>query len=362
MEKRIKVMKEKRENLSPTGHSSDLLSLANVLGNADTENSEKDSNELMSEGDSPTDISIASLWGSLFSTDDFKHTSQEQHNDKHLRKKLILPNSLKDDCLVEKARCDMSSTQKCIERNGCFTTLIGNNLSQANNMDYGVSSERMIKLKVTEETISNHLNSEVNLPSIDLTLSPVVTDSSSKEQKKPRRRSTLTGSTLSVPKRDSRDDFLQAMLSPVGTTKDQDTSFEDYFSPSNFNKSKRRISLPFSCLRKLQSPGEMVCKYNLSKSKPEEILKGLSKISAGYNRKRKRVSEINEIAPSRDCMLLPMPKNKESSTLYDMSKEQKGDTREADSLLNLSIQEKMTVNRCSPQTGKLLLKYEHPGT
>ncbi|XP_042313367.1 microcephalin [Sceloporus undulatus] len=375
MERRIKDMKEKRENLSPTasqmsqvsysssgpalheqipfstsatcelspGDSHDLLSLANLLENVDTENAVKDSNELMSEGDSATDISIASLWSSPLSTADFKHRSLEQPNGEHLRKKLIAPNGLKDKYHVEKARCDMSFAQKHVERNGCFTTLIGNHLSPAKNLDYSVSS--MIHLKVTEETGSNHLNLEVNLPSIK----PI--DSSSKEQKKPRRRSTLTRSTSSLPKRDSHDDFLQAMLHPVGTIKNQDTSFEDYFSPSNVNKSKRRISLPFSCLDKLQSPGEMVCKYSLSKSKTEKVLKGPSEISAGCNRKRKRMSEINETPASRDCTLSPMPQNKGSPTLNYMSKKQKGDTMEADSLLNLSVQEKMTLDRCSPKTG-----------
>ncbi|XP_060644489.2 microcephalin [Anolis sagrei] len=382
MEKRIKDMKEKRENMSLTasqmsqvsypssvptmqeqsplstsatcelssGESSDILNpgLADALENIDTKGPVKESNELLCEVDS---ISTSALWNSPLSADDFKRTSREQPNGKRLKKKLILPNSLEDEWLVEKARCEITSTQKHSGRNDCFRILIGNHLSQPNNLDYSVSSEGTTHLKDTEETSRNHLNSEINVPSTNPILSPIVTGCSSKEQKKSRRRSSLRRSATVLPKRDSHNDFLQALLSPVQTTKDQDTSFEDYFSPSNFNKAKVRLSLPFSRLQESQSPDETVCKYSPSKSEPEGILKEPSKISATHSRKRKRVTEINEGVSSRDCVLPITPRNKECSTLNYMSENEKGDTSETDSLLNLSIQEKNSVNRCFPQTG-----------
>uniref|UniRef100_A0A803T0R9 Microcephalin n=1 Tax=Anolis carolinensis TaxID=28377 RepID=A0A803T0R9_ANOCA len=385
MEKRIKDMKEKRENLSLTasqmsqvsnpssvptlqeqspfstsatcellsGESNHILSpgLADVLENIDTKGPVKESSELICEVDSTADISTAALWNSPLSADDFKHTSRKQPNGKHLKRELILRNSLEDEWLVEKASCEMTSTQKHSGRNDCVRMLIGNHLSQPNNLDYSVSLERTTHSKDTEETSRNNLNSEINVPSTNPVLSPIVTGCSSKEQKKSRRRSSLRRSTTALSKKDSCNDFLQALLSPVQANKDQDTSFEDYFSPSNFNKTKVRLSLPFSCLQKSQSPDETVCKNSSSKSEPEEIFKKHSKISAIHSRKRKRMTEMNECVSSTDCVLPIMPQNKEYSTLNYMSENEKGDTSETDSLLNLSIQGKKSVNRCFPQTG-----------
>ncbi|XP_062981140.1 microcephalin [Elgaria multicarinata webbii] len=388
MERRMKDMKEKRENLSltasqmsqmsdsssvPAVHEQILISttstctspserkssdsvnssFANMLGNSETKNLGKKSTKYIPEVESAADVSLSALWSSPVSSRDSKLTSPKQPSAKRFKKTLILSNSLEDGFPATKAK-SKTSTQKHGNRNDCSTTVTGNHLSETSDLKYKVSSET-IHLEVAEDTSDNHLNLETNLPSVNCTLSPTGHYSTWKQQKKPRRRSSLGLSTSALCEINSQNDFLQAMLSPVQSTKDQDSSFEDYFSPSNLNKNKIRVSLPFPCQQKSQNPNEMVCKYSSLRSKPEAMLQGSNKIGAIYSQKRKRETEINENAVSSDCMQSIPLQSEESAALNYMSKTEKQDKVETtDCLLNLNIQEKIcttSVNNYSPKTG-----------
>ncbi|XP_061478893.1 microcephalin isoform X2 [Rhineura floridana] len=380
MERRIKDMKEKRENLSPTasqmsqvsdscytpavnepilvstsstcvlsgGDSSDHLnsSFTNLLRNSKSKNLRKGSTKCVLEVESVTDVSMGALGSSPVSTGGSKHTNPRQPSGKHLRKKVCL----EGDLLPQMAKTEMSSAQKHGDRNDWFTTTTGNCIFQANN-DYRVSPEKNDHLEVAESRSNNCSNSEIDLPSINPTLSPGTTDCSStcKKQKKPRR-SSLRQNTSVLSESDSQSEFLKSVLTPVESTKDQDTSFEDYFSPSNLNKNKIRVSLPFQFLQKSEGPNGMVCKYSHSRSNPEAMLQGSSKTGASYSEKKKRVPET-ENAKSSDCML---SWNKESATINCMSDCERDTMETPDCLLNPSIHERISttsINRCSPTPG-----------
>ncbi|XP_053236804.1 microcephalin [Podarcis raffonei] len=368
MEKRIKEMKEKRENLSPTasqmsqgsdsssnpamhesilvstssacalssGESSDHLnsSFTNLLGNSKSKNLKKESSKCVPEVEGAREV----LGSSPVYAGDPKHTTLKESSGKHLRNTFCL----EDGLLPTMAKAEMSSAEKHSEMKDCFTAKTGSHLFQTNN-EYRLSSEKLDHLEFAESSSNYHINSESELPSVNQSLSLVTTECSStgRKPRKPRRRSRIGLNTSVIRESDSQNEFLKSVLTPVKCAKDQDTSFEDYFSPSNGNKHKSRVSLPFQCLQKSQSP--------------EPVLQGSSKTTAVCSKKRKRVAEINENTTSSDCMLSVLPWSKESETLKCMSKRTKGGTEETpDCLPKPSIQEKNStpnINRCFPTTG-----------
>ncbi|XP_060128250.1 microcephalin [Zootoca vivipara] len=351
MEKRIKEMKEKRENLSPTasqmaqgsdassnpamhesvlvstssacalssGESSDDLnsSFTNFFGNSKSKKMKKESSKCVPEVEGAGEV----LGSSPVYTGGSKHTTPKESSGKHLRNTFCL----EDGLLPTMAKVEMSSAEKHSEIKDCFTAKTGSHLFQTHN-DHRLSSEKLDHLEFAESSSNCHINSESELPSVNQSLSLVTECSSTgRKPRKLRRRSR---------KSDSQNDFLKSVLTPVKCAKDQDTSFEDYFSPSNCTKTKSRFSLPFQYLEKSQSP--------------EPVLQGSSK-------KRERVAEINENTTNSDSMLSVLAWNKESETLKCMSKRKKGDTEETpDCLPKPSIQEKIStpsINRCFPTTG-----------
>lgn len=342
------------------GGTSDFLNpgFANISGNSETMTCGKEFTKLMTEALSTRDASVAALWSSPDSADDFKHASPQQPRDRHLRKKVIVPNSTEKDLFDKMAKPEMLSMQKHNTMNDWFRTQTGNSLSHENSLDCSVSSENLIGFDAAEDTSNNHINSQINLPSINLTPSAVTLSPASKEQKKSRKRLSLRRSTSALCKTDSRNNFLQAMLTPVEPTQDQDSSFEDYFSPSNVNKTKTRVSLP-SCIVNLQFPNEAVYKNCVSERKPEKILEVSNKVGSAHSRKRKRVTEITKISASTDLMLPLMPQNKKSATPNNMSKEKRDTAKTPDHRFNHVMGGKIctSVNRRST-TGKLFLKCE----
>uniref|UniRef100_A0ABM5GGE8 Microcephalin n=1 Tax=Pogona vitticeps TaxID=103695 RepID=A0ABM5GGE8_9SAUR len=390
MERRIKDMKEKRENLSPTasqmsqeadstsvtavheqipvftnstcavssGEHSDPLntSFANVLGNSETKTHGKEFTKCITEALSTTDVSVGPLWNSPVSSGDFKHKCPQQLSGRHFRKTLILPNSMESDFFDKRTKTEMLYVKKHNTMNDLLTTQTGNSLSHENSLNCSVSSEKLIGLGVVEDTSNNHIHSLINVSSIHLTPSPVtVLRSASKEQKKSRKRLSLRRSTSALCKTDSQNKFLQAILTPVEPTKQQDSSFEDYFSPSNVNKTKTRVSLPSSCIQELQFPNEVVYKSSFSESKPEAVLEESNKVDSAYSRKRKRVTEINKITASTDHMLSLMPQNKKTPTPNNMTKEKRDTAKTPNHHFNHIIKENIctSVKRCSiPGDGK----------
>ncbi|XP_053142284.1 microcephalin isoform X3 [Hemicordylus capensis] len=363
MERRIKDMKEKRENLSltasqmsqvsdsnsvPTEHEATLVStrstctlserdssdplnssFTDILGNSESKRLRKESTKCMLQLETTAEMTTATLASSPACRGDCRH----------LKKRLILPNDLESDFLAKKTNSEMLS-QKQSYRDDWYTA----------------RTEKSVHLEIAEGTNNNHLNSEKGSGRFsDVTFSTLTTDyvSINEQQKKPRRRSSIEPSTSALCVRDSHNDFLQAILTPVKSPKDQDYSYEDYFSPTNFNTNKIRVSLPSQCLQKSPRLSKMVCEYSPSSKQKAKIQEPNEK-GATSSKKRKRVSEINESAASSDSVLAPSPQNKKSATL-NMSQREKGTILEtSDCHLNLSIQKKnctTNVNGCSPRAG-----------
>ncbi|XP_077781467.1 microcephalin [Podarcis muralis] len=192
MEKRIKEMKEKRENLSPTasqmsqgsdsssnpamhesilvstssacalssGESSDHLnsSFTNLLGNSKSKNLKKESSKCVPEVEGAREV----LGSSPVYAGDSKHTTLKESSGKHLRNTFCL----EDGLLPTMAKAEMSSAEKHSEMKDCFTAKTGSHLFQTNN-DYRLSSESGDNLSMDEvkDGSCEFLCDQVNEPS-----------------------------------------------------------------------------------------------------------------------------------------------------------------------------------------------------
>ncbi|XP_066478791.1 microcephalin [Tiliqua scincoides] len=374
MERRIKDMKEKRENLSPTasqmsqvsdsnsapatceptlvsmssactlssdgpGRDSLNSSFTNMLGNPESKRFRKKSGKYVIETENATDVSTVAFGSSPVSIGDSRH----------LRRKLIQLNNLEDDFCAKSVTSEMCSAQSDSFRNDWFMVGTGKLLSEANNLGYRFSSEKSIHLEAAEGT-NDSLNSgkgcSSDPSSVNVALSPLTTDcASSCEQPRKTIRSSIGWSSSPLCERDLENDFLQAILAPTESTNDQDSSYEDYFSPANFNKNKVRISLPLQCLQKSQCLPDIVCKCSPSQSQQGTMQQESHKKGTTCSKKRKRVSET--------VASLTTPQSKKRATLNCTSQRAKGEIVEAP-FLNHNFQIQIctsSVNRCNPSTG-----------
>ncbi|XP_058033110.1 microcephalin isoform X2 [Ahaetulla prasina] len=323
MERRIKDMKEKRENVSPTAsqlsqksdtdpavvsttttsaltselESNHLLnsSFANLVGSPETKNLGKKSSNCLANTENVMDVSRAELYTSSDSPSDSQHTGLKRLSGKDLRKNSILPNDKGCDFLVKKSLIDRPSTPESKDGIDWFLAIAGNPLPQVKNVDHTVSVENLVHCEITENI--NNSSSENDFSSINLMDTPVTTkDYSLCKQRKYKRKSRLRLKASISHDKEPQNDFLLALLTPIKSAKDQDSSFEDCFSSSNFTKNKIRPSL-LPCQQKLQKDKEI--KYNSPRSKLEGMLQNSSPVSTSYNKKRKRVTEITEDAVSK---------------------------------------------------------------
>ncbi|XP_048353455.1 microcephalin isoform X2 [Sphaerodactylus townsendi] len=383
MEKRIMDMKERRENLSPTASQMSQVSgsssvqatqepvivsasstwvlseeesggslnssFTNLWGNSEHKGLWKDSSKSSLEVLN-TPVSSAALGGSPFLTDDWNHASPKQPRDKHLQKRRIRPKTLERDFLNKRAESEMPTPEKHDDRN--------DHLPHKKKLDCRRSSEKVIQVEIAESS-NDHSHSETDaeyftdFASTNLTFSPLKSNCVFGSKQTPKRRSRIKLNTSALCRRDSENDFLKAVLTPNKSTKDQGSSYEDYFSESNLNRGK--VSLPLSSLQKLQSSSERVYKCSPSQSEQGAMLQKSSTNEKSVSRKRKKVAENNENVAGSSYIQSVFPNSKESATLNCMLEGEKVNTAESpEYFLNLDVQQKMHItvaNRCHLTTG-----------
>ncbi|XP_039196902.1 microcephalin isoform X4 [Crotalus tigris] len=363
MEKRIKDMKEKRENVSPTAsqlsqmsdtdpavvsttstsaltpelESNHLLnsSFANLVGSPETENLGKKSRNCLANTENVMDVSRAELYTSSDSPRDSQRTGLKRLSGKDLHKNSILLNDKGCDFPVKKSI--MPSTPECKDGIDWFLAIADHPLPQVKNVDQTVSAKNLVHCELTENTSSS--SSENDFSSINLIDTPVMTKNSSLRKQQYRRKSSLK-LKASISHKEPQNDFLLALLTPSKSAKDQDTSFEDCFSSSNFTKNKIRASL-LPCQQKLQNNKEMM--YNSPRSKLESMLQHSSPVNARYNRKRKRVTDITEDAVSEPSLSTPLQRRK--TGVNCTSNGENGNIIEtSDCFLNSNVREQITIS------------------
>ncbi|XP_032072460.1 microcephalin [Thamnophis elegans] len=356
MERRIKDMKEKRENVSPTAsqlsqmsdadpavvsttstltselENNHLLnsSFANLVGSPETKNLGKKSINYFANTENVMDVSRAELYTSSDSPSDSQHTGLKQLSGKDLHKNSILPNDKGCDFLVKKSIIDMPSTPECKDGIDWFLAIADNPLPQVKNVDHSVSVENLVHCEFTE----NINSSENDFSSVNLIDIPVTTkDSSLCKQRKYRRKSSLRLKSSISHDKEPQNDFLVALLTPIKSAKDQDPSFEDCFSSSNFTNKIRLLP----CQQKLQNDKEI--KYNSPRSKLEGMCQNSSPGNTSHNRKRRRVTEITEDAVSEPKLSTFLQRRK--TGVNCTSNTENGNT---DCFLNSNIREQITTS------------------
>ncbi|XP_013923379.1 PREDICTED: microcephalin [Thamnophis sirtalis] len=364
MERRIKDMKEKRENVSPTASQLSQMSdadpavvsttststltselennhpsnssFANLVGSPETKNLGKKSINYLSNTENVMDVSRAELYISSDSPSDSQHTGLKRLSGKDLHKNSILPNDKGCDFLVKKSIIDMPSTPECKDGIDWFLAIADNPLPQVKNVDHTVSVENLVHCEFTENINSNR--SENDFSSLNLIDIPVTTkDSSLCKQRKYRRNSSLRLKSSISHDKEPQNDFLVALLTPIKSAKDQDPSFEDCFSSSNFTNKIRLLP----CQQKLQNDKEI--KYNSPRSKLEGMCQNSSPVTTSHNRKRRRVTEITEDAVSEPKLSTFLQRRK--TGVNCTSNTENGNTVEtSDCFLNSNIREQITTS------------------
>lgn len=323
-------------------------SFANLVGSPDTKNLGKKSINCLTNTENVMDVSRAELYTSSDSPSDSQHTGLKRLSGKDLHKNSILPNDKGCDFFVKKSIIDMPSTPECKDDIDWFLAIADNPLPQVKNVDHTVSVKNLVHCELI-----NNSSSENDFSSVNLIDTPVTTkDSSLCKQRKYRRKSNLRLKASISHHKEPQNDFLLALLTPIKSAKDQDSSFEDCFSSSNFTNEIRARHLP--CQQKLQNDKKI--KYNSPRSKLEGMCQNSSPVKTSHNRKRRRVTEITEDAVSEPKLSTLLQRRK--TGVNCTSNTENGNIVEtSDCFLNSNIREQITT---SSTAGKLLLKDNCP--
>uniref|UniRef100_K7GFJ1 Microcephalin n=1 Tax=Pelodiscus sinensis TaxID=13735 RepID=K7GFJ1_PELSI len=287
MEKRIKEMKEKRENLSPTGSSHKIKpfhffpsrtitrhlinNCSRIINHSSSLAEEHISDSLNSSfGDlwgnckyknqkpKPTRndiyVSTAVLEHPLFSSSDQGDLTPKSTNRKHLNK-LSMQRSLESKKRKSKESPNLNQT-----------------VTMSNQSDSLMSSA-----------------DSINMHAVDINI-PVDREDCSvryKIQGKTERKS-IKLTTSALCKVGSENEFLLAMTTRNKSSEIEEASYEDFFSPSNLNKSKKQIKdFPLQVQQKLPSTPEISCKRGFLSHKRERLFEGSDKQCVALFKKRR---------------------------------------------------------------------------
>ncbi|KAM8809950.1 microcephalin [Eudromia elegans] len=373
MEKRIKEMKEKRENLSltesqmspipPCNSQEDKGShLSTCLGTGSTDAlSEKQMEDCLNS-------SFDDLWG----TDKFKrrrtgqvaehtcntpssrHSSMsgsvispscssdqkiltpKQPSRRCLGKKQILQHTLDGQWPLEKEDFKKFPNKNEIHENTVSPSVANkSSLLQIKGLDHVTPPEKTVQLNTTPALVGSHSDSSVssedlNVSSFDSSFPVDISDCrlQDKRKKKPKVPSTLKLFTSELGASGSKKDFLQAITTCNKPLCTEEASYEDYFSSSNANEIQ--ILVP----KKSQKPLEVCCNDSLGEIDTHDA--GFYKPHAASVKSREKSIPTNDARLGNK--LTPM-EHPEVGPLTCMSHGENAENTEA--------LDSHTVNRCA---------------
>ncbi|TFK06797.1 CDP-diacylglycerol--glycerol-3-phosphate 3-phosphatidyltransferase, mitochondrial [Platysternon megacephalum] len=399
MEKRIKDMKEKRENLSPTASQMSQISTLNstqpgygeslgVTSSAsallpeehisDSLNSSFDDiwgnckykNQKPASAESDIYVSTPASEYSLFSSSDQGNLTPKTSNRKHLNKNLILQRPLEGELFAKKRKSEVSPN---LNQSG-EDTLTSVSVStksyflQEKGLSHITLSPKMVQLEAAAVTTGNQcdslVNSEdsINMHLVDINI-PVDTRDCSVRYKirgKPKREKYNMKLTTSSCKVGSENEFLLAMTTHNKSSDIEEASYDDFFSPSNLKKSEMQVRhFPLQVQQKSPSAPEVSCKRDFLSHKQDRLFEGSDKQCTALIKKRKRTVKTSGVSTESDCKLTECPESTVSVTLNCMSGGVNTETAETlgSSLLNKlhqNIQKiscRTSMNSCPQATG-----------
>ncbi|XP_048701243.1 microcephalin isoform X1 [Caretta caretta] len=398
MEKRIKDMKEKRENLSPTASQMSTLN-STQPGYGESLGVTSSASALLPEehiSDS-LNLSFDDIWGnckyknqkpasaesdiyvSTPSSSDQGNLTPKSSNRKHLSKKLILQRPLEDKLFAKRRKSKVSPDLNQCGEDTLTSASVSTKSSflQEKDLSHITLSQKIVQLEAAAVTTGNQSDSLVsNEDSINMHLGdiniPVDTRDCSLQYKirgKPKREKyNMKLTTLALCKRGSENEFLLAMTTRNKSSDIEEASYEDFFSPSNLKKSEMHVRhFPLQVQQNSPSAPEVSCKRDFLSHKQDKLFEGSDKQCIALSNKRKRTVETSGVSTESDCKLTECSESTVNVSLNCMSGGVNTETAEAlgSSPLNQLHQnvQKITcrtsVNSCPQATGKLLNSSEN---
>uniref|UniRef100_A0A8C3RS50 Microcephalin n=1 Tax=Chelydra serpentina TaxID=8475 RepID=A0A8C3RS50_CHESE len=367
MEKRIKDMKEKRENLSPTGKESNLMnSLKSISGC-----------HLPSESD--IYVSTPASEHSLFSSSDQGNLTPKSSNRKHLNKKLISQCPLEDELFAKKRKSKVSPNLNQSGEDTWTSASVSTKSSflQEKDLSHITLSQKIVQLEAAAVTPGNQSDSlvssddSINMHSVDKNI-PVDTRDCSVgykiRGKRKREKCNMKLTTSALCKVGYENEFLLAMTTQNKSSDIEEASYEDFFSPSNLKKSEMQVRhFPLQVQQKSPSAPEVSCKRDFLSHKQDRLFEGSDKQCTALIKKRKRTVQTSGVSTESDCKLTECSESTVSMTLNCMSGGVNTETAEALgscplNQLRQNIQKiscRTSVNSCPPATDKLIHSSEN---
>ncbi|XP_032539188.1 microcephalin isoform X1 [Chiroxiphia lanceolata] len=267
IERGMKGMKKKRENLSPTGEQIEdyLNSSYDYLWG--TEKLKRQKTEVVEHScDTWTDslVSTSASVNSSSQGNKRKSLTPKRHSRSSLTKKQIIQHTLDDKLSSEKKQPKFPKKNQKNEKSK--TTSIANESSLLRDFDHITPSKKLVQLNTVPSLIDSLSNSpmnseDLNTCSLDKSF-PVDKNDSILEDKKRKKLQPLPNLKLFTSELSASGSkgLLQAVTTYSKSYCTEEASYEDFFSSSNLNENQVQIRVPDES----QSRPEVCCKDSLT--------------------------------------------------------------------------------------------------
>ncbi|XP_048154083.1 microcephalin isoform X1 [Corvus hawaiiensis] len=356
MERRIKDMREKRENPStgsqmtqtlPSSLPGDCPLSTCVLTNSEdvllpeeqmedclnsscdylcgTEKSKRQRTEVAKHAcHTWTDIhiSMSTSVNSPSHGNEQKSLTPKRHA-RSLTKKQIIQHTLDDRLSLGKKH--LKFPKKNQKNETCKTTSIANGSSLLEGFGHISPSKKIVQLNTAPALIDSFSNSAMNSEDLDacsLDKSfPVDRNDYILEDKKRKKLQTLPGLKLATSELGTScsKGFLQAVTMYSKSYCAEEASYEDFFSSSNSNENEVRIQVP----KESQNPSEVCCKYSFTSMDLHDV--SFCELHNTGKKSRKKSISVNDFPLKKKIK----PAKRPGSIPLNISGGEKDDTEEA---------------------------------
>ncbi|KAM6082970.1 microcephalin isoform 2-T2 [Chlamydotis macqueenii] len=324
MERRIKEMKEKRENLSPAGEQMEdcLNSSYDYLWG--TCKSKRQKTELVKHAcDTSTDIHVS--MNSPSPSREHRSSTPKKYSRKSLRNKKILQHALDDKLSLEKKDLKKFPEKNQKDENSMTTSFANeSSLLQIKVLGHITPSRKILKLNTVPALMDDLCNSpmnneDLNTYSLDRS-SPVDTNDCILEDKKRKKLQTLPSLKLTTSElgASGSKEFLQAITTCSKSFCTEENSYDDFFSSSNLNEV--RVQVP----KESQNLPEVCCKDSFTSM--DSLDMSFSKPHTTSKKSREKSIPTNDVSAKKNFKLADNPG---SVPLNYMSDSERADITEA---------------------------------
>ncbi|KAM9240276.1 uncharacterized protein RG961_015797 [Leptosomus discolor] len=263
MERIIKDMKEKRENLSPTGEQMEDCLNAKYDCLWGTDKLKRQKTEVVKHA-CDTDVSMSASVNSPSRSCEQKSLTPKRRSRRRLRKKQILQHTWADKLSLEKKDLEKFPKKNQRDENSMTTSVAKErSLLDLKGLGHIPPSKKIVELNTVSTVIGSLSNSPVKRE--DLNTWSLVrnfpVDNCVLEGQKRKEVQTLSSLKLATSGRGASGskEFLQAVTTESKSFCTEEPSYEDFFSSSDLNENEVQVRIP----KTSQNPPEDCCKDSL---------------------------------------------------------------------------------------------------